>query len=62
MFEFLEQIANDTAATKAQIDAALSFLHSEKHIDLLNQAGKRKRPGSRIDLNDFIRLSQQPMF
>ena len=60
--EFLEQIANDTAATKAQIDAALSFLHSERHIDLLNQTGSRKRTGSRVDPNDFVRISQQPMF
>lgn len=60
--EFLEQIANDTAATKAQIDTALSLLHSEKQIDILNQAGNRKRIGSRIQANDYLRLSEQPMF
>lgn len=56
------QIANDTAATKAQIEHALRFLHSERQIDLLNPSGSRKRSGAQVHLTDFARLSRQPMF
>jgi three-Cys-motif partner protein len=60
--QFLSQIANDTAATKIQIDKALSFLHAENEIDILNASGNRKRAGSQIQMADRVRLAQQPMF
>lgn len=61
-FQLMEMIANDTAATRDQIKGSLSFLHNEKQIDIINHSGKRKRHGSQIQANDYVRVSEQPMF
>lgn len=60
--EFMERIANETAATREQVGQAIRFLHDEKHIDVLNAAGKRKRTGSQVQSADRLQLARQPMF
>lgn len=57
--EFLEGVANQTAATRGQIESTISFLHAEKQIDLLNAEGKPRRRNSKPGPDDFIRLTRQ---
>lgn len=59
--EFISTIANDTAATKAQIESALGVLHREGQIDVLNKSGNRKRAGAQISVADHVRLARQPL-
>lgn len=58
----LSSIANNTAATKEQIESALLRLHGEKEIDLLTGTGGRKREGSKLSMTDRIDIARQLHF
>lgn len=52
-------MANQTAATREQIESTIALLHDEKQIDLINPAGNRRRRRSRPGPTDLIRLTRQ---
>lgn len=57
--QLIERIANDTAATRDQIEASIIRLCHERQIDLVNAAGSQRRPGAKPASGNFIRLSRQ---
>ncbi len=59
VMQFIEQIANQTAATRDQIDETIKLLHGEKLIELLNSDGVPRRRSSKPGNADVIRLSRQ---
>jgi len=57
--DFLQaQLANHTAATKAQLESALVELHDAREIDILAPGGGRKR-GATLTKIDRVRLPRQ---
>ncbi|MDV3253563.1 three-Cys-motif partner protein TcmP [Devosia sp. BK] len=59
VMQVIGQIANQTAATRDQIEETIKLLHGEKQIELLNSDGAPRRKSSRPVSSDFIRLSRQ---
>ncbi|WP_341991294.1 three-Cys-motif partner protein TcmP [Azorhizobium sp. AG788] len=55
----IEEIANDTAATRDQMEASIMLLCQERQIDLVSAAGSQRRPGAKPAPGNFIRLSRQ---
>lgn len=59
VMQFIQQVANQTAATRDQIEETIKLLHGEKQIELLNSDGAPRRRSSKPGGSDFIRLSRQ---
>ena len=59
VMDFLAGVANQTAATREQIEKTISLLHGEKQIELLNASGTPRRRNSKPAPTDIIRISRQ---
>jgi three-Cys-motif partner protein len=59
--QLFEALANDTAASREQIERAIALLHSENQIDLLSKTGRVKRRSSMPQMDDGIQISRSTL-